>query len=165
MEWYRAHYNVHKRNTDIAMFLQRISLQLVQHRYGIQSYTRGGTSAGVNFTITTASIVKKFLFDATHAETAGNADWVIDEDGSVPQQIPTPAQSTITSSTPETYWTGALSSWGIALVKLGNTVETLPSGTSITYGNSSNAQDLSHYDVFVVDEPIKFSPLLKNKRY
>lgn len=96
---------------------------------------------------------KKFLFDATKAETAGNADWVIDEDGGVPQRIPTPAQSTVTASTAETYWTGALSSWGIALVKAGNTVETLPSGTAISYGNTSNPQDLSHYDVFVVDEP------------
>jgi len=100
---------------------------------------------------------KKFLFDATKAETAGNADWVIDQDGS-PQRIPTPAQSTITSSTAETYWTGAISSWGIALVKAGNTVETLPSGASITYGNAGNAQDLSNYDVFVVDEPnIRFT--------
>lgn len=113
----------------------------------------GGTSAALTFTITAASTVKRFLFDATHAETAGNADWVIDEDNSVPQRIPTPAQSTITSSTPETYWTGALSSFGIALVKNGNSVETLPAGSGITYGNSSNAQDLSHYDVFVVDEP------------
>jgi len=96
---------------------------------------------------------KKFLFDATKAETAGNADWVIDEDNGTPQRIPTPAQSTITASTAETYWTGAISSWGIALVKGGNTVETLPSGTAITYGNASNAQDLSNYDVFVVDEP------------
>jgi len=96
---------------------------------------------------------KKFLFDATKAETAGNADWVIDEDGGTPQRIPTPAQSAITASTAETYWTGAISSWGIALVKAGNTVETLPSGTAITYGNASNAQDLSNYDVFVVDEP------------
>ncbi|HEY4151408.1 MAG TPA: hypothetical protein VGM41_20860, partial [Chitinophagaceae bacterium] len=47
---------------------------------------------------------KKFLFDATKAETAGNADWVIDEDGSTPQRIPTPAQSTITASTAETFW-------------------------------------------------------------
>ncbi|HEY8968750.1 MAG TPA: hypothetical protein VIM64_06650 [Puia sp.] len=96
---------------------------------------------------------KKFLFDATKAETAGNADWVIDEDNGTPQRFPTPAQSTITASTAETYWTGAISSWGIALVKTGNTVETLPSGTAITYGNASNAQDLSNYDVFVVDEP------------
>ena len=96
---------------------------------------------------------KKFLFDATKAETAGNADWVIDEDGGTPQRTPTPAASTITSSTAETYWTGAISSWGIALVKAGNSVETLPSGTAITYGNTSNPQDLANYDVFVVDEP------------
>ena len=38
-------------------------------------------------------------------------------------------------------------------MKKGHTVESLPSSGSITYGNSSNAQDLSNYDVFVVDEP------------
>ncbi|MDR3610481.1 MAG: hypothetical protein P4L27_07965, partial [Ignavibacteriaceae bacterium] len=95
---------------------------------------------------------KKFLFDNTHAETAGNADWVIDEDSNVPGRYPTPAQSTVTSSTAESYWTGALSSWGIALVKLGHSVETLTSGSTITYG-TSNAQDLKNYDVFVIDEP------------
>ena len=100
---------------------------------------------------------KKFLFDATKAETAGNADWVIDQDAS-PQQIPTPLQSTITASTAETYWTGAISSWGIALVKAGQTVETLPSTGTITYGNAANPQDLSNYNVFVVDEPnIRFT--------
>jgi len=100
---------------------------------------------------------KKFLFDATKAETAGNADWVIDQDGS-PQQVPTPAQSTITASTAETYWTGAISAWGIALAKAGHTVTTLPATGTITYGNASNAQDLSNYDVFVVDEPnIRFT--------
>ncbi len=95
---------------------------------------------------------KKFLFDAAHYQTAGNADWVIDEDNHVAARYPTPAQSTITSTTPETYWTGALSSWGISLVKLGHQVETLPVGTTITYG-TSNAQDLQNYDVFIVDEP------------
>jgi hypothetical protein len=95
---------------------------------------------------------KKFLFDATKAETAGNADWVIDEDSS-PQRFPTPPESTVTTSTPETYWTGALSSWGIALVRMGHHVETLPSGTAISYGNASNIQDLTNYDVFIVDEP------------
>ena len=114
----------------------------------------GGTSGIINFTINpVGTTAKKFLFDATKAETAGNADWVIDEDGSVPQRIPTPAQSTVTSTTPETYWTGAISSWGIALAKLGHTVETLPSTGSITFGNPGNPQDLSNYDVFVVDEP------------
>ncbi len=114
----------------------------------------GGTSGIKTFTINPATVtVKKFLFDATKAETAGNADWVIDEDNSTPQRIPTPTQSNITGSTIETYWTGAISSWGIALVKSGNAVETLPSGTAITYGNAGNIQDLSNYDVFVVDEP------------
>jgi hypothetical protein len=103
--------------------------------------------------ITASATPKKFLFDATKAETAGNADWVIDEDSNVPLQTPTPLQSTITTTTAETYWTGALSSWGIALVKQGHTVNTLPSTGKITYGNTNNTQDLSKYDVFVVDEP------------
>jgi hypothetical protein len=69
---------------------------------------------------------------------------------------PTPLQSTITATTAETYWTGAISSWGIALKQ--DTVETLPVGTAITYGNTSNPQDLSNYNVFVVDEPnIRFT--------
>ncbi len=114
----------------------------------------GGSTSAINFSITTVSTTtKKFLFDASHAETAGNADWVIDEDNSNPQSIPTPAQSTIIASTPETYWTGAISSWGIALVKKGHMVETLPTTGVITYGNTSNTQDLSNYNVFVVDEP------------
>ena len=113
----------------------------------------GGISSSIPFNITTVPSGKKFLFDATHAETAGNADWVIDEDAVSPQAIPTPAQSTVSTSTDESYWTGALSSWGIALAKQGNSVETLPSGSAITYGNSSNPQDLSNYNVFVVDEP------------
>lgn len=115
----------------------------------------GGLSNALPFTVTSVAGpgVKKFLFDASHAETAGNADWVIDEDSNVPQSIPTPAQSTVTAFTTESYWTGALSSWGIALAKQGSTVETLPAGGNITFGNASNTQDLSHYDVFVVDEP------------
>ncbi|MFZ1527117.1 MAG: hypothetical protein WAT19_00050 [Ferruginibacter sp.] len=114
--------------------------------YGTTGGGGGGTTA------------KKFLFDASQGETAGNADWVIDEDNSTPQRIPTPLQSTITATTAETYWTGAISSWGISLVKLGHTVETLPSAGTITYGSTTNTQDLSKYDVFVVDEPnIRFT--------
>ena len=118
----------------------------------------------------------KILFDATKAEMAGNADWVIDADlhnlgvgssgpyvstsgtKSNPQQIPTPAQSGITSSTSETYWNGGISAWAVDCVKKGYTVETLPWNGQITYGNTSNAQDLSNYKVFVVDEPnLRFS--------
>ena len=117
----------------------------------------------------------KILFDATKAETAGNADWVIDADThnlgfgsgpavvgggseSNPQRIPTPAQSGITASTAETYWEGALSYWAIDCVKKGYQVETLPYNAVISYGNASNSQDLSNYKIFVVVEPnIKFS--------
>ncbi|MFD2569222.1 hydrolase [Spirosoma soli] len=110
---------------------------------------------------------KKFLFDASKRENAGNADWQIDADGteSVPtytggtttetraQRYPTPSYTGITSSTPETYWKGGMSAWAVELVKRGNLVESLPNGTAITYGNASNVQDLSNYDVFVVIEP------------
>lgn len=118
----------------------------------------------------------KVLFDATKAEMAGNADWVIDADvhnvgtgsggamvvgggsDSNPQRFPYPPASGITSSTAETYWTGALSSWGVALVKRGFQVETLPIGGRITFGDSTNAQDLSNYGIYVIDEPnIRFS--------
>ena len=98
---------------------------------------------------------QKILFDNTKAETAGNADWIIDADGSTAQRIPTPAQSTITSATPETYWKGALSAWGIDLVKTNYNyiLETLPSSGKITYGDTTNTQDLSKYQVYIVDEP------------
>jgi len=120
----------------------------------------------------------KILFDATKAETSGNADWVIDADQtnlgyssstglpyigasgykSNPQRLPTPAQGGITTSTAETYWTGSLSTWGVDLANKGYTLETLPYNGSITYGDNTNAQDLANYKVFVIDEPnIKFS--------
>lgn len=94
---------------------------------------------------------KKFLFDASKGETSGNADWILDWDKS-PQRFPTPNQSTVTASTPENYWNGALSAWGIALVKLGHRVESLPNKPGIAYG-TDNPQDLKNYDVFIVDEP------------
>ena len=116
----------------------------------------------------------KILFDNVKGETSGTtADWTIDADmhninwGSLgtaytctngcvhsnPQRVPSPVQSQITSSTSDTFWTGALSSWGIDLVKQGFVVESLPYTGAITYGNTSNTQDLSHYKVFVMCEP------------
>ena len=120
--------------------------------------------------IATANAQIKILFDATKAETAGNADWVIDADvfnlgfGTGPavvgggneanaQRLPTPAQSGITAATAENYWKGGISSWGVDCVKKGYEVETLPHNGSITYGNATNAQDLSNYKIFVVVEP------------
>ena len=121
-----------------------------------------------SFTTTFSQI--KILFDATKAETAGNADWIIDADTyniywpssgtysltgseSNPQRIPTPAQSVITSNTAESFWTGGLSAWGVDLVKKGYIVETLPYNGLITYNNTSNPQDLKNYKVFIVCEP------------
>jgi len=98
----------------------------------------------------------KILFDDTKAQTSGSADWVIDADGTKYgiTKLPTPDQSTITASTVETYWTGALSSWGIDCVNKGYHVESLPSsGGRITYGDKTNAQDLSNYKVYIIDEP------------
>ncbi|MGD0711231.1 MAG: T9SS type A sorting domain-containing protein [Bacteroidales bacterium] len=116
----------------------------------------------------------KILFDATEGESAGtSADWVIDADVANieynltggrpqvisggyhdnPQRYPTPAQSTVTSSTAENYWDGGNSAWAIDMVKKGYEVETLTVFDSITYGNSSHAQDLSNYKVFIINEP------------
>ena len=123
-----------------------------------------------------AIVPGKVLFDATKAQMAGNADWVIDADthnigtgtsglmttgagtDSNPQRYPNPSQANVTASTAETYWQGGLSSWGVALVKKGFSVETLPIGGKITYGDATNAQDLSNYGIFVTCEPnIKFT--------
>ena len=122
----------------------------------------------IAFTFLFQANAQKILFDNTHAETAGNADWVIDADAhnlgigssgiyiggsnSNAQRIPTPAQSAITSSTAESYWEGGISAWGVECVKTGYTVESLPWGTAITYGTTAT-QDLKNYDVYVVDEP------------
>ena len=116
----------------------------------------------------------KILFDATKAEMAGNADWIIDADvhnvlfnstthlpyasatttgDSNPQRFPTPTQSGINASTSENYWQGGISYWAVDCAKKGYLVETLPFNGSITYGNPSNLQDLSNYKTFVVDEP------------
>ena len=128
--------------------------------------------AGLLLALTSYS-QQKFLFDATKAETAGNADWVIDADKwnldytpyahtggdeANAQRFPSPSQSNISSGTGEYYWRGALSAWGIELVKKGYSVETLPYNGQITYLNPGNPQDLSNFDVFVVCEPnIKFT--------
>jgi len=94
-----------------------------------------------------AHAAKRALFDNFHAEQAGNADWVIDND----QPTPSPPQELIVPSTPRTYWTGAISSWGVDLVKRGFTVAT--NNAPLTYGNGTNPLDLSNFDVLIVPEP------------
>ncbi len=100
-------------------------------------------------TVFSSAQTYKALFDNTKNETAGNADWIIDTQ----QPIPSPAQSDITPSTPETYWLGAISAWGVDLVQLGFTVHTLTTSYGITYGNAGNVYDLSNYNLFIVCEP------------
>jgi hypothetical protein len=102
---------------------------------------------------------KTVLFDAMHAQTAGNADWTLDEDScGTAQRYPTPDQAGITGSTAETFWSGGHSAMGVDLVKKGFHVESLPVGSRVTYGDGTNAQDLSHYNVYVIPEPnIRFT--------
>ena len=93
-----------------------------------------------------AAVIHRVLFDNSKAETAGNADWII----STSQPDPLSQNANPTS---ETSWTGALSSWGVALQQTGEySLKTLPAGNTITYGGSG-ALDLSNFDVFVMPEP------------
>ncbi|MGW8327515.1 hydrolase [Streptomyces sp. NPDC055897] len=93
-----------------------------------------------------AAAQHRVLFDNSKAETAGNADWIISTSQPDPLgQNPSPSA--------EKDWTGALSSWGVALHKSGGyALKTLPSGNTITYGTSS-ALDLKNFDTFVLPEP------------
>jgi hypothetical protein len=92
-----------------------------------------------------ATAKHRVLFDDSHAETAGNADWIIST------AMPDPTVENPTPSA-ETDWTGAISSWGVALQKTGDyTLET--NTKTITYGDTSNAQDLSNFDELVLPEP------------
>src|SRR5262249_47533876 len=60
-----------------------------------------------------AATTYNVLFDDGHAEEAGNADWIIST------SKPDPLAQDATPSA-ETDWTGALSSWGVALQKTGD---------------------------------------------
>jgi hypothetical protein len=106
-----------------------------------------GTSLALQSPSSAATPPYRVLFDNSSAETAGNADWIISTSQPDPlAQNPTP--------TSETSWTGAISAWGVALQRTGSyALATLPSTGRITYGDSTNAQDLSHYDEFVLPEP------------
>ncbi|GAA5047013.1 hydrolase [Streptomyces similanensis] len=103
-------------------------------------------SAGAAPAHAAAATTHRVLFDNAHAETAGNADWIISTSQPDPLgQDPSPSA--------ETDWTGALSSWGVALQKTGGySLKTLSSGSSLAYGGSS-ATDLANFDTLVLPEP------------
>ncbi|WP_210592963.1 hydrolase [Streptomyces sp. GESEQ-35] len=93
-----------------------------------------------------AATPHRVLFDNAHAETAGNADWIV----STSQPDPLGQDSTPSA---ETDWTGALSAWGVALQRTGDySLKTLPSGGALSYGGSSTT-DLTNFDTLVLPEP------------
>ncbi|MFF1720650.1 hydrolase [Streptomyces sviceus] len=125
-----------------------LGLTLSRHRLGAVLAGLGLVAAGVivqaTATPAAAATPHRILFDNAHAETAGNADWII----STSQPDPLGQDS---SPSAETDWTGALSSWGVALQKTGG--YSLKTSTSaLTYGGSS-ATDLSNFDTLVLPEP------------
>lgn len=87
----------------------------------------------------------KVLFDNAHAETAGNADWII----STSQPDPLAQNS---NPQVETDWTGGISSWGVTLQKTGRYSLKTNTGT-ITDGSASNPLDLSNFNALVLPEP------------
>src|SRR5437667_9297643 len=91
------------------------------------------------------AITYSVLFDNSHAEQAGNADWVIST--SQPDPLLENANPQV-----ETDWTGGISAWGVALQRTGR--YSLKTTTSaITYGNGGNPLDLTHFNALILPEP------------
>ena len=101
--------------------------------------------AHASYTYRAASTPYKVLFDDAHAETAGNADWIISS------SMPDPLKQ---NSNPqvETDWTGGISSWGVTLQKTGR-YSLMTNTSTITYGDNSNTLDLSNFNAFIIPEP------------
>ena len=85
------------------------------------------------------------LFDDAHAETAGNADWIISK------SIPDPLQENANPQS-ETDWTGGISSWGVALQKTGR-YSLKTNNVPLTYNDATNPLDLSHFNALILPEP------------
>jgi hypothetical protein len=85
------------------------------------------------------------LFDNAHAETAGNADWVISK--SQPDPFGENAHPQV-----ETDWTGGISAWGVTLQDTGR-YSLMTNTSSLTYGTASNPLDLSKFNALVLPEP------------
>ncbi|MFL5995597.1 MAG: hydrolase [Streptomyces sp.] len=125
-----------------------LGLTVPRHRLGAVlagfSLVAAGVAVQVTATPAAAATPHRILFDNAHAETAGNADWII----STSQPDPLGQDS---SPSAESDWTGALSSWGVALQKTGD--YSLKTATSaLTYGGSATT-DLSNFDTLVLPEP------------
>jgi len=102
-------------------------------------------SAHANTTHHAATSTYNVLFDNAHAETAGNADWIISSSQPDPlKENPNPQAVTD--------WTGGISSWGVTLQKTGR-YSLMTNTSAITYGNAGNPLDLSKYNELVLPEP------------
>ncbi|MFF2349757.1 hydrolase [Kitasatospora sp. NPDC058115] len=99
-----------------------------------------------------ATTTHRVLFDNSKAETAGNADWIVSK------VQPDPLGENAHPTTDKN-WTGALSSWGIALQQTGQySLKTLPPGGTFTFGTGAPL-DLANFDTVVIPEPnIRFTP-------
>jgi len=120
----------------------------------------------------------RVLFDGRHGQTAGSADWIVDADASdqywdtfrceqggnhhSAQRFPTPPQEDVRLDTPETFWSGGISAWALALAKdslrpeRGRSwrIEQYPwDAPGFSFGDPTNPQDLSGYDVLMLVEP------------
>jgi hypothetical protein len=138
------------RNTicALALIVGLLGCQLMPAAPPTQATVRPAAN-GPTVTASTAPTPNRYavLFDASHGETSGNADWVI----SASRPDPLGEQA---APERETDWTGALSAWGVALQKTGRyRLMTLPRGGQISYGDRTNQLDLANFDVFVVPEP------------
>lgn len=102
-----------------------------------------------------AQTPKKVLFDHTRHEEAGtSAEWVI---CTASEPNPSPA-----NPASETSWNGGISAWGFDLFKAGYAVQSLPPTGRVTYGDTTNAQDLSNYQVYIIPEPyVRFTTVEK----
>lgn len=116
-----------------------VSASVVGAQQSTRDEVRGSTPAARKLRV---------LFDAAHGQTAGNADWVIDDDAT-----PDPAEPD-----EETDWKGSYSSWAYDLHDTGRyEIESIRSGT-LTYA-TGGAFDLAEFDVLVLPEPNNWGDL------
>lgn len=125
------------------MCLTNCSVEPLEDDEALAVKNQGGAKADESTTDNNTTF--KVLFDQAHAECAGKACWIIDD------QAPNPEPASPTSAGD---WTGYYSAFGFELFQSGKyVVNSQPQDQLLTYGNEDSSTDLSHYDVLVVPEP------------
>src|SRR5689334_7289229 len=138
----------------LTLFLQGCEVSYTEQANGADTTTTSVTGTTATTTASTPSSQPstrptsskyRILFDNAHAESAGNADWVIS--GAQPDPLKENAHPT-----KETDWTGGLSAWGVALQQT-NRYILMTNADAFTYGNTSKITDLSKFDALILPEP------------